>query len=58
MVTVELSRELLSNDSLHVGTRFSSGQARPWKFAAVLNNNQYWTCDTESYRPKIEHIMF
>lgn len=40
MVTVELRGELLSNDSLHVlvGTRFSSGRARPGKFAVVLNN--------------------
>lgn len=62
MVTVELSRELLSNDSLHVlvGTRFSSGQARPGKFVLkiVLNNKQCWACDTEGYGPKTEHIIF
>lgn len=60
MVTVESSGELHSNDSLHVpvGTRFSSGRARPGKFAAVLNNEQCWACDTEAYRPKTHHIMF
>lgn len=41
-----------------VGTRFSSGRARPGKFAVVLNNKQYWACDTEGYGPKIEHILF
>lgn len=60
MVTVELSRELLSNDSLHVlvGTRFSPGRARPGKFAVVLNNKLCWACDTEGYGPKTEFIMF
>lgn len=60
MVTGESSRELLSNNSLHVlvGTRFSSDQARREKFAVVLNNKQCWACDTEGYGPKIEHILF